>query len=227
MLALIKISASAAYLVLFALVGLESSGLPVPGETALISVALLASQGHVNIVIVIVVAVAAGVLGDNVGYLIGRTGGRRLLERPGFLEHHRRQILVKGEPFFAKHGPKAVFLGRWVAGLRIAAAWLAGINHMRWRTFLFWNALGGAFWATTTALLAYYLGSQAEEIFKVVGLAGVGAAVVAVAGLLLWRRQRGRRAAAREAVASSTAPADRSAPADASAQPEAEETPVT
>jgi undecaprenyl-diphosphatase len=194
MLALIKIPANAAYIVLFALVGLESSGLPLPGETALISVSLLASQGQADIVIVIVVATVAAVLGDNVGYLIGRTGGRRLLERPGFLEHHRRMIIVKGEPFFEKHGPKAVFLGRWVAGLRIAAAWLAGINHMRWRTFLFWNALGGAFWATATALLAYYLGSQAEEIFKLVGLAGVAAAVLAVSGLVLWRRQRTRRA---------------------------------
>jgi membrane-associated protein len=195
MLALIKIHANVAYLVLFALVGLESSGLPLPGETALISVALLASQGQVNIELVIVVAVVAGVLGDNVGYLIGRTGGRRLLERPGLLEHHRRQVIVKGEPFFERHGPKAVFLGRWVAGLRIAAAWLAGINHMRWRTFLFWNALGGLFWATTTALLAYYLGSQAEEIFKVVGLAAVAGAVAAIAGFVLWRWQRNRRAA--------------------------------
>jgi undecaprenyl-diphosphatase len=209
MLALIKIQANVAYLVLFALVGLESSGLPLPGETALISVALLASQGQVNIELVIVVAVVAGVLGDNVGYLIGRTGGRRLLERPGLLEHHRRQVIVKGEPFFERHGPKAVFLGRWVAGLRIAAAWLAGINHMRWRTFLFWNALGGLFWATTTALLAYYLGSQAEEIFKVVGLAGVAGAVAAIAGFVLWRWQRNRRAAVADAVAKPIAPSDR------------------
>lgn len=194
MLALIKIPANVAYMTLFALVGLESSGLPLPGETALISVSLLASQGQVNIEIVIVVATLAAVVGDNVGYVIGRIGGRRLLERPGLLEHHRRMIIVKGEPFFEKHGPKAVFLGRWVAGLRIAAAWLAGINHMRWRTFLFWNALGGAFWATATALLAYYLGSRAEEIFEVVGIAGVAAAVLAVAGFMLWRRQRSRRA---------------------------------
>jgi hypothetical protein len=91
-------------------------------------VSLLASQGQVNIEIVIVVATVAAVVGDNVGYVIGRTGGRRLLERPGLLEHHRRMIIVKGEPFFEKHGPKAVFLVRWVAGLRTAAAWLAGIK---------------------------------------------------------------------------------------------------
>lgn len=209
MLALIKIPANVAYLVLFTLVGLESSGLPVPGETALISVSLLASQGQVSIEIVIVVAALAGIVGDNVGYLIGRTGGRRLLERPGLLEHHRRMVIVKGEPFFEKHGPKAVFLGRWVAGLRIAAAWLAGINHMRWRTFLFWNALGGIFWATVTALLAYYLGSKAEEIFKVVGLGGVAVAVLAVAGFLLWRWRRSRRDAVAETVDESVVGADR------------------
>ncbi|MDX6729992.1 MAG: hypothetical protein QOK49_4797, partial [Baekduia sp.] len=128
--------------------------------------------------------------GDNVGYLIGRTGGRRLLERPGFLEHHRREILHKGEPFFAKHGAKAVFLGRWVAGLRIAAAWLAGINRMHWATFAFWNALGGIAWATSIGLLAYYLGPTVERIFKYVGLAGVGVVVLGVAGFLAWRRLR-------------------------------------
>jgi membrane protein DedA with SNARE-associated domain len=193
MLALIKIPANVAYVTLFALIGLESSGLPVPGETALISVSLLASQGQVKIELVILIAAAAAILGDNVGYLIGRTGGRRLLERPGFMEHHRRMILVKGEPFFAKHGPKAVFLGRWVAGLRIAAAWLAGISHMRWRTFLFWNALGGIFWATVTGLCAYYLGSKAEEIFKLIGLGGVAVFVLAVAGFIVWRWRRNRR----------------------------------
>jgi len=195
MLALIKIPANVAYVTLFALVGLESAGLPLPGETALISVSLLASQGQLSIEIVIIVAATAGILGDNLGYLIGRIGGRRLLERPGPFEHHRRMIIVKGEPFFQKHGPKAVFLGRWVAGLRIAAAWLAGISHMRWRTFLFWNALGGIFWATATGLLAYYLGSKAEEIFKVVGFGGVAVVVVAVAGFVTWRWKRSRRAA--------------------------------
>jgi membrane protein DedA with SNARE-associated domain len=106
------------------------------------------------------------------------------------LEKHRRQILDKGEPFFAKHGPKAVFLGRWVAGLRIAAAWLAGINRMHWPVFLFWNALGGIAWATSVGLLAYVLGPTAERLFKYVGIVGIGAAVLVAAGLLLWRHFR-------------------------------------
>src|SRR4051812_20190095 len=111
-------------------------GLPVPGETALIASGLLANSGRLNIAVVIAVAAAAAIVGDNLGYAIGRSGGRRLLERPGAFQHHRKEILVRGEPFFERHGPKAVFLGRWVTGLRIAAAWLAGISRMPWRVFL-------------------------------------------------------------------------------------------
>src|SRR5436190_15800367 len=107
---------------------------------------------------VIAIAAVAAIIGDNIGYLIGRTGGRRLLERPGFLEVYRRGIIEYGEPFFERHGAKAVFLGRWIGGLRIAAAWLAGINRMHWPTFVFWNALGGIAWATSVGLAAYYLG---------------------------------------------------------------------
>jgi undecaprenyl-diphosphatase len=194
-LALIAIPSHLGYLILFALVAAESGGAPVPGETALITAGVLARDGQLNIALVIAIAAGAAILGDNLGYLIGRTGGRRLLERPGFLEHHRRQILEKGEPFFERHGPKAVFLGRWVAVLRIAAAWLAGINRMPWPVFLFWNALGGLAWATSVGLLAYAVGPTAERLFKVVGFAGVGVAAVAIAGYLLWRRHRARQSA--------------------------------
>jgi membrane-associated protein len=189
-LALLKINAHVAYVGVFALVATESSGVPVPGETALIAAGVLASHGQVHIELVIALAAVAAILGDNVGYAIGRTGGRRLLERPGFLEHHRRRVLEEGEPFFKRHGPKAVFLGRWVAGLRIAAAWLAGINRMPWRRFLFWNALGGIAWATSVGLLAYYLGPPAEKIFRTVGIAGVALAAVVVLAFVFWRRLR-------------------------------------
>jgi membrane-associated protein len=199
-LALINLPANVGYLILFGLVGAESSGVPLPGETALITGGILANHGKFQIPLVIVVAAVAAIVGDNAGYLIGRTGGRRLLERPGFLEDHRRAVLTKGEPFFAKHGAKAVFLGRWVAGLRIAAAWLAGINRMPWPTFVFWNAMGGIAWATSVGLLAYYLGPTAEQLFKDVGLIGVGIAVLAVTAYLVWRRlQRRNRPPAPEA----------------------------
>jgi membrane-associated protein len=190
MLAFLEISASTAYVALFVLIVAESSGAPVPGETALITAGVLASHGQVRIELVLLLAALAAIIGDNLGYAIGRSGGRRLLERPGFLEHHRHRVLEHGEPFFARHGAKAVFLGRWVAGLRIAAAWLAGINRMPWPQFLFWNALGGIAWATSVGLLAYWLGPPAEKVFRTIGIVGVSLAVVVVLGFVLWRRLR-------------------------------------
>ncbi len=78
-------------------------------------------------------------------------------------------MLEHGEPFFARHGPKAVFLGRWVSGLRIASAWLAGMNRMAWPTFLFWNALGGIAWAASIGFGVYFLGHVAEQVISTVG----------------------------------------------------------
>ncbi|HKP21566.1 MAG TPA: DedA family protein [Thermoleophilaceae bacterium] len=189
MLALIKIPAHLGYVALFALVGVESAGVPVPGETALIASGVLAHHGELSIVLVIGIAAAAAIVGDNVGYMIGRHGGRRLLERPGPFEHHRREIIARGEPFFERHGPKAVFLGRWIAWLRITSAWLAGINRMHWPVFLFWNALGGIAWATSVGLLAYLLGRAAEDIFKIGGLVAAAFIVLVVSGYFLWRRR--------------------------------------
>jgi membrane-associated protein len=186
--ALLRIPAHLGYVALAGLVGAESMGLPVPGETALIASGLLANSGRLNIAVVIAVAAAAAIVGDNVGYAIGRSGGRRLLERPGAFQHHRKELLARGEPFFERHGPKAVFLGRWLTGLRIAAAWLAGISRMPWGVFLLWNALGGIAWAITVGLAAYFLGATAEKLITTAGLAGVGLVVVAGAGYLAWRR---------------------------------------
>jgi undecaprenyl-diphosphatase len=190
LIALIALPARLGYVILFALVAVESAGVPVPGETALLTGGVLARHGRFHIELVILVAATAAIVGDNLGYLIGRTGGRRLLERPGLFEKQRREILARGEPFFQRHGPKAVFLGRWVAGLRIAAAWLAGINRMPWPVFLFWNALGGIAWATSVGLLAYYLGPTAERLFKYFGLAGIAVAALVVVAVLAWRRLR-------------------------------------
>jgi undecaprenyl-diphosphatase len=189
-LALIKISSHLGYAVLFGLVAVESSGVPVPGESALIAAGILAADGSLHIELVIVLAAAAAIVGDNIGYAIGRTGGRRLLERPGFLERHRHKILEHGEPFFAKHGPKAVFLGRWVAVLRIAAAWLAGINRMPWPIFVFYNALGGITWAASVGLAAYYVGPAAEQIFRYGGLSGAALVLLAATVFVVWRRVR-------------------------------------
>jgi membrane-associated protein len=189
-LALIEIPAHLGYLALAGLVGVESMGVPVPGETALITAAVLARSGRFDITAVIAVAAAAAIVGDNIGYVIGRAGGRRLLEHPGPLEHHRRRLIEKGEPFFARHGAKAVFLGRWFAGLRIAAAWLAGVNRMHWAVFLFWNALGGIAWATSVGLVSYVAGQAAEQLITTVGLVGIAVVLVFAATVVVWRLRR-------------------------------------
>src|SRR5205085_10834635 len=135
-----------------------------------------------SIVPLVVIAAAAAIIGDNVGFAIGRHGGRRLFLRPGPFLEHRERIIEHGEPFFERHGPKAVFLGRWVAGLRIASAWLAGMNKMSWPTFLFWNALGGIAWAASVALSIYFLGNVARDAIDVVGPVGAALGVLAIVG---------------------------------------------
>src|SRR4051794_37730337 len=157
-------------------------GIPVPGETALIAGSLAASHGDLAIAPLIMLAAAAAILGDNIGFAIGRRYGRRLFERPGIGYDQRLALLELGEPFFAKHGAKAVFLGRWVAGLRIASAWLAGMNRMRWPPFLVWNALGGIVWAIGVGLGAYFAGHAFETVITKVGVygaTGIGVVVVA------------------------------------------------
>jgi membrane protein DedA with SNARE-associated domain len=186
--ALFHVPANLGYLAVAALIGCESMGVPLPGETALIAAALLARKGEMSIELVIAIAAAAAIVGDNAGYLIGRKGGRRLLLHPGPFHEHRVMLLDRGERFFARHGAKAVFLGRWFTGLRITAAWLAGIHHMRWRTFLFWNALGGILWALTIGLAAFWLGHAVETGFKTGGAIGAGLVVLIIVGLLVWRR---------------------------------------
>lgn len=180
------------YLALAALVGVESMGVPAPGETALIGAAVLAERGRLSITVVIAVAAAAAILGDNAGYAIGRRGGRWFLTRPGRLHGHRTRLLARGERFFARHGGKAVFLARFSAGARVTAAWLAGANHMRWRTFLLWNALGGITWAVGVGLLGFFAGPAAERIIREFGWAGLVLilAVPAVGGILLVLRRR-------------------------------------
>ena len=188
--ALINVPPNVGYPVVFGLIAIETMGIPVPGETALIAAALLAHDGQLDIVPLIVIASLAAIVGDNIGFAIGRRGGRRVFAAPGPLHEHRLKVLEHGEPFFAKHGPKAVFLGRWVSGLRIASAWLAGMNRMRWPTFLFWNALGGIAWATSVALGVYLLGNVAEKVLSTAGPAAAGVAVLALIGVVVWRRRR-------------------------------------
>lgn len=190
MAALVHIPAHLGYLALALLVGAESTGVPLPGETALIAAALLSRDGDLHIELVIAVAASAAIVGDNLGYLLGRRFGRRLMTRPGRFGRHRRQALDSGQAFFDRHGAKAVFLGRFVAALRIWAAWIAGMTHMPWRKFLFYNALGGVVWAGGVGLAAYLLGEVAGKVVERAGVvAAVVAAIGAVGAFLLIRRR--------------------------------------
>jgi membrane protein DedA with SNARE-associated domain len=187
--ALIDIPANVGYTLVFALIAIETMGIPVPAETALVGAALLANKGQMDLVTLTALAATAAILGDNVGFAIGRHFGRRLFLVAGPLQAHRAKVLEHGEPFFARHGPKAVFLGRWVAGLRIASAWLAGMNGMRWPTFLFWNALGGITWAASITISIYLLGDLAEHAIEVVGPVAAGLVVAALIAFWIYRRR--------------------------------------
>ncbi len=167
--------------ILFLLVAMESSGIPLPGETALITAGVLASQGHFAIEWVIVIAAAGAIIGDNIGYWIGREGGTRLLARWAFTRRFRDRFLPPAERFFQRHGGKTIFIARFVAVLRVAGAWIAGISKMPWRRFLFWNAAGGICWAILVGLISYYLGHAAADAIQRWGLIGGGiAAAIAI-----------------------------------------------
>jgi membrane protein DedA with SNARE-associated domain len=178
---------------LFALVAVESAGVPLPGETALIAAAVLATpqHHHYSIVWVIVVAASGAIVGDNIGYWIGRAGGRKLLERWEPLARYTRRALPPAERFFERHGAKTVFIGRFIAVLRVTAAWLAGISKMSWWRFAAWNALGGIAWATLVGVLAYEFGKAAADaigrygVYAAVAIAAI--AVLGLVGLKIWR----------------------------------------
>jgi len=180
-------------ILLFALVALESTGVPLPGEAALITAAGLSERGHYPIASVIAVAATAAILGDNLGYWIGRKGGRGLLKRWSLLDRFAKRVLPASEKFFDRHGAKTVFFGRFVAVLRITAAWLAGVGKMPWWRFFAFNAAGGIVWATSVSLIAYFFGKAAADAIARYGALGAGAAVVVVllvlGGVHVWRKR--------------------------------------
>lgn len=177
-----------AAVLLFVLVALESFGLPLPGETALIACAVLASQGSFSIEWVILIAAVAAIVGDNLGYWVAREGGRPLLERHRLTQRYAERYLPRGERFFAKHGGKTVFFGRFVAILRVTVAWVAGLSHMHWWRFLAWNTAGGIAWALLVGLVAYRLGDAAATALNRYGLFAAGGVVlVTLLGYLVVR----------------------------------------
>jgi membrane protein DedA with SNARE-associated domain len=179
---------------LFVVVMLESFGIPLPGETALIFFGVLASKGDYSIEWVIVLAAAGAIVGDNLGYwLIGRLGGRALFQRNRWLKRWSESVIPRAETLMRRHGAKTVFFGRFVAILRFTAAWVAGLGRMPWWRFLFWNALGGIVWATAVGLVAFYGGKAAGDAIQRYGFfaaAGVAIIVILVAGGIYFGRRR-------------------------------------
>ena len=193
--ALISVSGGLGY-ALPAIVGLESMGVPSPGETALVLAAVLASEGKLKIWLVIVIAAGSAIVGDNIGYWLGRLIGREVLEAPGPFQKRRKRLIAIGQRFFDKHGGKAVFLARWIALVRIAAAWFAGIEEMNFLEFLVWNAAGGITWATAYGLVGFYGGEGAADAithYGVIAAIVLGVLIVVAVVAMKVRERRASR----------------------------------
>lgn len=179
------------YLVVFLLVMIESIGVPVPGETALIGAALYAGSTHkLEIWGVIGVAIAGAIIGDNIGFSIGRYGGAKLLLRHGHKIRLHEGRLKIGIWLFRRHGGKVVFWGRFVSILRTYAAFLAGTNQMAWPRFLVFNAAGAVVWATAFGVAYYVFGSALQKLSTTIDVTlGVAGAVILVA-FLVWSKRK-------------------------------------
>jgi membrane protein DedA with SNARE-associated domain len=193
---------SIGYLAVAFFVGIESLGVPFPGETMLITAAVFAATGHLSIVGVILAAIIGAVVGDNIGFGIGWYGGYPILRRYGKYVRLDQAKLKVGRYIFMRHGAKVVFLGRFVSVLRTYAAFLAGTNHMRWGRFLVANALGAIVWATLYGVGAYLASATIAKLNTPVAIAlGVLAVVVIVlAGVFVRTNIKRLEAIAEEAL---------------------------
>ncbi|MGH7649072.1 MAG: DedA family protein [Gemmatimonadaceae bacterium] len=181
------------YGLLFLVVALESLGVPVPGETALIAAAALAARGHMKIALVVAVAAAAAIIGDACGYWVGRRGGIAFVRRFGKFFRMDDAKLAHIRRFFERHGAKTVFFGRFIALLRTWAALFAGMGEMPYGTFTLYNASGGILWAAVFGAVGYLFGKNLERLQNIVGDASWALAAVVVAGIValwIWRRRR-------------------------------------
>jgi membrane protein DedA with SNARE-associated domain len=183
------------YLAVGGFVLLEDFGVPVPGETMLVAAALFAGAGHMNIAVVILVAVLGAIVGDNIGFIVGHFGGRPLIERFGRYIFLTPQRLDHAEDFFNRHGGKVVTVARFIEGLRQVNGILAGMVGMHWLKFLAFNALGAVLWVCTWATLGYLAGENIVQIyagFERYKWYVIGALIVIAAILIARRVRRGR-----------------------------------
>jgi membrane protein DedA with SNARE-associated domain len=175
------------YVAVGVLVLVEDFGVPVPGEAVLVAAAVYAGAGQLNLVAVVAIGFVAAVLGDNIGFAIGRYGGRRLVLRFGRYVFLTEERLGKAERFFARHGGKVVTVARFIEGLRQANGIVAGLARMPWRRFLAFNALGAALWVGVWSAVGYFAGGHLPAIYEQIHryelylLIVLGAAVLAVA----------------------------------------------
>ena len=167
------------YFAILVIVGMESAGIPMPGETVLVAAAILAGEGKLQLWGVIGAAAAGAIIGDNCGYWVGREFGFRIAYRYGRYVNLDERRLKLGQYLFLKHGGKIVFFGRFVAVLRAFAAFLAGVNRFNWERFFFFNAAGGVVWATIFGAGGFWLGRAFEDYARPVGIAALAVAVVA------------------------------------------------
>lgn len=186
------------YWALFAVLCAESLGLPLPGETLLVASSFLATRGEMQIVAVAAVAVIAAVLGDNIGYLIGRWGGRRLILRHGARVGIYPDHLARAERFFARFGPEIVVVARFLPVLRQLNGIVAGSAGMSWKRFVVYNILGATLWVGTWTTAVFLLGTQVERwLHRVQGLsawlAGVCVVLVLAGCAMLLRARRNRK----------------------------------
>ena len=209
---------------IFLLVLLEDFGIPVPGETVLIAGAIFAGSGRLNIVTVAIVGFVAAVFGDNVGYAIGRFGGRILVERWGRYVFLTPERLDAAEAFFNRHGAKIIVIARFIEGLRQANGIIAGITRMHWLKFLAFNALGAALWVGTWVCAGYFAGRHITTIYHYITTYSLYAAIAAVLLIAAWivyhlrKRRRSRAAAEAEAAAEAQSAARAEAAANGQAK---------
>lgn len=182
------------YWAVLVIVGLESLGIPLPGETILISAGILAGHSHKLEVWLLWLAAACGaVIGDNIGFWIGDKGGYALLKRYGRYIRVREAELKVGRYIFDRHGGAVVFFGRFVSVLRTYAAFLAGTTRMQWRKFLVYNAAGGIVWSGIYTFVSYYAGNRLRRASGTIDIViGVVAAAAVIGGIVVLRRQKKR-----------------------------------
>ena len=194
--------ASYGYWAVFLLVAVESLGVPLPGETALVTAGIYAGHTHrLSPWLIFLVAAAGAIIGDNIGYWIGDKGGYRLARRYGPKVRLDERKLKIARYLFDTHGGKVVFFGRFISVLRTYAAFLAGTNKMRWRWFVVANASGGIIWAGIYTLAGYFFGNMLQHVSGILDWVLIGVAAVAiVVVVMLIRRQTGRLAVRAEAA---------------------------